>query len=371
MRKNITYRLLFFSLFLIAIELFRFYDFNQKKIIGGDFTIKANDSELSILALAISILGWIILFLISILVSKNRGENFQIKKPGFIISIFLLNLILTQSLNLGNVLDKGTSKLSVLLTLFPINYFIFPLLFSKIDKIYKGLCLIIFIITDLFRILLGALFKSAFILWSLIGINQIKKIALLAPLFYILLFEAVEFKLNERTGNKNIITGELVLSTISSRIGVFDSTYYILDNSINLKTQCDTPEYNNFVQLAVLSVIPKKIFGLELNKSLNNCLIEHRLKKNIFGSTVNSPFIPSLFILKGRSTIIYLLIIIIPLLFIVRMSNRYFGDYSLIFNYWIFFEIIWTGNILTITIPLYFLLLIKIFNLWRNSTYRF
>ena len=351
-----------FVTFLILLELYQYYIALDSGLIGGDFqTNYGNVSSLNY-GLLISILSWIVVIFLSKLTTTKKEPRF-IPKIGFpILILFAFNFFLTYYLDIGNVINKGASPLSFLTTLIPINYFIFIVFMSFKSRANSILSIILFLGTDLFRFMIGGFFKVFYL--SLSFFYQKKKYLILAlPIIFILSNFIINYKIMTRTGlNVDLKTSDII-EIVSSRISSFNSNAYIVDNHSSLDYLCNNFNYDKFYTAAMLSVIPKKIFGLEYVKTYNNCLIENRVKREVFDSSVNAPFLSIIFLLKAHALKLagFLLLIITLFVFIIKFSNYLFGYYAIPFNFWVLFEFFWTGNILTLTIPAYFILIIFLY----------
>jgi hypothetical protein len=148
----------------------------------------------------------------------------------------------------------------------------------------------------------------------------------------------------------------LLLEATSSRISTTITNSYGLDRLDDLSKMCHSSNYSSQYIAAGLSVVPKNLFGLKWVKTYNNCLIEHRLGQSVDDSSVNSPWLLNLAMIWEYDVIQFFMYFLFSsglIYFLIKCSNFFFGYKSNIIKYWIIFMFVWTGNILTLTIPLY------------------
>ena len=188
-------------------------------------------------------------------------------------------------------------------------------------------------------------------------------ILIFSPILFYATNLLVEYKLESR----GIDAGKyenLVLDNITSRISVISTFQYGIEDISNLSKSCNGDQYSSQWYAAAISIVPKSMFGIDSPRTFNNCLIDTFLNKKIEDSSVNSPYLLNLYITYKNSIIdfiSYLLLTSILLGIIIKMANLLLGYAGLLLKSWVIIEFFATGNILHLTIPLYFLGIIWIY----------
>jgi hypothetical protein len=286
----------------------------------------------------------------------------------FVLILFIANLILTLWGNIGHALSENKSPISFLTTMIPISYLI--LINAQEQKLNKKffLAAIILALIDLYRLLLGSIFKLGYIALMRANRKQLFAMVIALPLTLIPIQSMTTYKYEMRGIPFDNVGGEVV-NAVTSRIATISTVHYMVSNANELAEYCHSSNYSSPWTAAALSVIPKRIFGIEYVRTYNNCIIEHYLDRPVKDSSVNSPWLMNLYVeaKSGLENILSYLVLTIGLLYaIVKVSNYLFGAAAGVFKLWVIFEFMWTGNILHLTIPLYFLIVLLLYYLIKK-----
>ena len=216
------------------------------------------------------------------------------------------------------------------------------------------------IFIDLARLLFGAFLKVAVIMYSKIRLS--KQTIIISVLLFAMVPILVEQKYKLR--GLPIDTEKVIIQGLVSRVAMTNSFDYVLEDIKDLSVKCGGEPYSEALPLYGLSLIPKSMFGLSFPKSLNNCLIETYAGSEIRDSSVNAPVLASILIKFYRGTSFnsfeFFSVNLVMLVLFVALCNVVFGANGGIFKLWVMFEFFWTGNVLTLSIPIYFCILMLI-----------
>lgn len=343
-------RIFIFFVCLIALEVLQYLWSNHVEFRFGDF---AKPGQISVNALILATLNWLLAMCVCLLtVSKNNG--IAIRFPvNFVTILFVGNFLLTYFGSVGQI-GAAKSSLGFLTTLFPINYMIFVIAADKHYERIRPFAFAMLLLIDLFRLLFGAFLKIAVIIYSKIRVNKWSPI--LVVLIFVLTPIVIEQKYKLR--NLSIDTEAVIVQGFVSRIAMTNTFDYVLEDIEDLSVKCNTHLYSAALPLYGLSLIPKSIFGLSYPKTLNNCLIETYVGSEVRDSSVNAPLIASI-LLKSYGGISFnsfefITINLMMLVVFIALCNLVFGATGGILKLWVVFEFFWTGNILTLSIPIYF-----------------
>lgn len=369
-KKAINRGAILFILGLIGAEVVQYFLISERGYLGGDFHMSMSVDSGLIFSLGLSITFWIITYVLFQLAKNSGPTRISVHVTPVVLFIFTFNLILTVWGNIGHALETTKSQLSIITTLIPINYLI--LVIAQQPKLNKKFFLAVFIfaIVDFYRLLLGAVLKLAYIILMHASRRWLFAILLTLPLTLLAVQALVSYKFESRGIPLNNVE-EVVLDVVTARIATLSTTHYMLLNAKELAEFCHLPDYSSPWLAAVLSVIPKKIFNLEYVKTYNNCLIEFNLNRSVSDSSVNSPWLMTLYIEATSGILDFLSYFILTaglLCAIVKVSNYLFGAAGDIFKLWVIFEFMWTGNIFHLTIPFYFLCLL-LFYIWVKKSF--
>jgi len=364
-KKTSNQRALLFILGLITSELIQFFLISESGYLGGDFSKSMTVGPDLVFSLALSALIWLITYIIFWISRSDESAKVYIPVTFPVLLIFAFNLILTVWTNVGYALDATKSEFSILTTLIPINYLILVNAQQpKLDKKFF-IAAVILAVVDLYRLLLGGIFKLVYITLMRANRKLIFAIFLTLPLSFVAVQTLLIYKFESR-GIRSDHIEEAVVGVVTARIATLSTTHFMFSNADELVRFCHKEDYASPWLAAGLSVIPKKIFGLEYVKTYNNCLIEFNLNRDVPDSGVNSPWLMTLHIesLGDLTNFLSYFVLTAGLLYaIIKIANYLFGASGDIFKMWVIFEFMWTGNILHLTIPFYFLCLI-LFYLW-------
>ena len=369
-RKFINQRGALFICSLMVAEVIQYFLIYERGYLGGDFSMSMSVDSDFIFSLILSISIWIIAYVIFRLTRSSGPTRVSIPVTSIVLLIFIFNLILTIWGNVGHALDTAKSQLSILTTLIPINYLI--LVNAQQPKLDKKFFLAAFIlaVVDLYRLLLGGIFKLVYITLMRASRRLFFVMLLALPLSFLAVQALVSYKFESR-GMPLDDVEEVVVDIVTARIGTLSTTHFMLSNAAELAKFCHRADYASPWLAAGLSVIPKRIFDLDYVKTYNNCLIEFSLNRDVSDSGVNSPWLMTLYIETMSSLenfLSYFLLTAGLLYAIVKAANYLFGASGDIFKLWVIFEFMWTGNILHLTIPLYFLCLMLLY-LWIKKSF--
>lgn len=369
-KKIINQRGVLFITGLITAEMIQYFLISERGYLGGDFYMSMDVGSDLIFSLVLSILIWILAYVIFRLTRSAGPVRVSIPVTPLVLLIFVFNFALTVWGNIGHALDANKSQLSILTTLIPINYLI--LVNAQQPKLDKKFFLAAFIlaIVDLYRLLLGGIFKLVYIALMRMSRRLLLVMLLTLPLSFLAVQALVSYKFESR-GMPLGDVEEVVVDIVTARIATLSTTHFILSNADELAKFCHRPDYASPWLAAGLSVIPKRIFDLDYVKTYNNCLIEFSLNRDVSDSGVNSPWLMTLYIetMGSLSNFLSYFALTAGLLFtIIKVANYLFGASGDIFKLWVIFEFMWTGNILHLTIPLYFLCLM-LFYLWFRKRF--
>jgi len=351
-------RFLLFTLLLCGTELYQYGRMTESHFIEGDFSIPVMSPEVLPAALALALLTWTIPYLLERLTRRTGPSRLVVPDSNWILLIFLANLAITIVGDVGHSIRASRSGLSILTTLVPTNYLILVMATQRVNGRFL-IASAIFGLTDLYRIMLGSFFKL-FYLYVIRARHLVLASVLLMPIAYFGSLALIDYKFEQR-GLSRPKTENVVLDSVTRRIASVTSFAYGLDHAPGLAIACHGEPYASQYTAALLSVIPKRMFGLEFVKTYNNCLIEYRLGRPVDDSSVNSPWLLNLLLASkhGASQLLsYLLLTSSFLVVITVFSNFLFGENAGLFKYWVYFEFFWTGNIQPLTIPTYFLALL-------------
>ncbi len=363
LKKNNQFkRILLFTIFLLLVECYQFNTIWRNEFITGDFGDTLRNKKYVIYALITAVVSILLVLALTILTNNSNKIKRNLKNTWITVLIFFLNYFITDYANIGNVIDKGASYLSIIATLIPINYLILSLSLEKFNFKFL-LSAALFIIIDIKRILLGAVLKIVYIFFIRAKKLYLFLFILMLPLFFSVFTNLITFKLNNRGINPENFEN-LLIDNITTRLATVPTYSYAYGEINDLTNFCHSTEYASQYIAAILSIIPKKIFGIEYVKTYNNCLIEYRLGKKIDDSSVNSPYLLNI-VLNFRYSLIsfiyYLFLTILLIYLIIRLINKIYGFEGLFIKFWVLFEFFSTGNILHLTIPLYFFVIVLLY----------
>jgi hypothetical protein len=352
-----------FVIGLIAIEVTQYLIVSEKEFLSGDFSMSMPVDSSLMISLGISISIWILTYVIFKATKADGQARVTIPVTTTVLSLFVFNFLLTVFGGVGSVLSENKSPIGFLTTLIPINYLI--LINAQEQKLNKKfyIAAIIFFLIDLYRLLLGAVLKLGYISLMRVNRRQMLAIVISLPLTFYAVQALVTYKFEAR-GVPLDDVGEVLVDVVTARVATLSTVHYMASNARELADYCHGSDYSSPWIAAGLSVIPKSIFGIEYVKTYNNCTIEHYLGRTVSDSSVNSPWLMILYVeaISGLGNFISYLILTAGILCaIIKVSNFLFGASADIFKLWVIFEFMWTGNILHLTIPLYFLLVILFF----------
>lgn len=348
-------------IFLIVCEIHQFISISNFGYLGGDFTMPVPDQYFIKPALTLSILSWLCVLAVFIIFRSTKQGLINIPFNNAILCIYAFNFIITYYLDIGLV-GAEKSKLGFLLTLVPIGYLFF--INSQTEKLSLRfyLAALFLVLTDLVRSLLEAILKVGYVIF--LRINSTKKIILgflALPLLIYISTQLIQYKLKERGLNPNIIDQVQTNEVIISRISTISTFTYGLSYSQPLSKVYITEEYGSIWKSAFLALIPKGIFGIVPPKTWNNALIEFYLGKDVPDSSVNSPLILNLYLLSIGSfekLLSYFFLISVCMFTTLKLANILLGIHGEPFKFYIIFQFFWTGNILHLLIPLYFVVML-------------
>lgn len=359
-RKTINRGAILFVLGLIGAEIYQYFSITGRGFLSGDFSmpVPVGADVLSSLALSISI--WVVTYVLFLLTRSDGPTRVTVPMNLPVLLLFVFNLVITLWGNVGYVQSTSKSPISFLTTLIPINYLI--LVNAQQPKLNKKFFLasLILVVIDLYRLLLGAVFKVGYITLVRASRKLLFAMVLSLPLTVVGLQALVSYKFASRGAAIDNVE-EVVVDVITARVATLSTVHYMTAYDTGLAEFCHREDYSSPWLAAALSVIPKGIFGLEFVKTYNNCLIEFHLARSVPDSSVNSPWLLTMYIeaLSGPLYFISYALLTCGLLFaIIKLANYLFGRSGDIFKLWVIFEFMWTGNILHLTIPLYFLCLL-------------
>ncbi|MCD4486437.1 oligosaccharide repeat unit polymerase [Chromobacterium vaccinii] len=354
---------LFFAI-LCCFEFYQFFIIKADGQLYGDFFSPLLNEDTLPISLLVSILTWVFAYTVYWVSRTEKKPKLEIDTTWPILLIYFLNLILTVTSNVGHVQAATKSGLSILTTIIPINYLILVnAAQAKLNKKFH-LAALIFVVIDLYRLLLGATLKVAYISLTKWTRKKLFFLVILSPILIVLVQQLIEYK-NDARGIKSSVESNLLINTISSRITLVPTIHYIASNSADISNFCTQEEYATVWKSAALSVLPKNLLGIDWPKTYNNCLIEYHLKASVDDSSVNFPWLMSLYVASIHSLLDFIAMFTFTaglLLIILKASNSLLGRNGAIFKAWIVYEYFGSGNILHLTIPLYFLTILFIYS---------
>ena len=162
--KEVYFKALSFILVLVLAEVIQFFIISDRAVLGGDFLFEDIEGLSLLFSLFISITIWIITFFIFFISHSKQESKLTFPVKNIVLLIYVFNLVITVTGNVGNVLNVPKSQLSFLTTLIPINYLILMNAQHKSLNTRFGIALVIFVIIDLHRLLLGGFMKVLYIL---------------------------------------------------------------------------------------------------------------------------------------------------------------------------------------------------------------
>lgn len=359
-RKAINRGAVLFVGGLIGAEIYQYFSIAGRGYLSGDFYMPVPPGADLWMSLCLSIGVWVATYVLFIATRSNGPTRMRVEMTWVVLLLYVFNLVITVWGNVGNVAATSKSPISFLTTLIPINYLI--LVNAQQPKLNRKfwLAAVILAVIDLYRLLLGALFKLGYITLMRANRKLLVAIVLTLPLSVVALQKLVTYKFESRGGQIDNVE-QVVFDVITARIATLSTVHYMTAYDTGLAEFCHRADYASPWYAAALSVIPKGIFGLEFVKTYNNCLIEFHLARSVPDSSVNSPWLLTLYVeaLSGPALFVSYLALTCALLFaIIKIANYLFGAGGDIFKLWVIFEFMWTGNILHLTIPLYFLSLL-------------
>lgn len=362
-RKAINRGAILFVCGVIGTEIYQYVSIADRGFLSGDFTMPVPETADLSVSLGISIAIWIATYVLYMTTRSIGPTRVHVEMTPAVLLLFVFNFVITVWGNIGYVQATSKNPLSFLTTLIPINYLI--LVVAQQQKLSKKffLAAAILAVIDLFRLLLGAVFKLGYIMLMRASRKMLVALVLTLPLSVLALQTLVAYKFESRGAALDNVE-QVVFDVITSRIATLSTVHYMTAYDTGLAEFCHRAEYASPWYAASLSVIPKGIFGLDYVKTYNNCLIEFHLARSISDSSVNSPWLLTLYIeaLSGPALLVSYLLLTVALLFaIIKIANYLFGANGDIFKLWVIFEFMWTGNILHLTIPLYFLCLLLVY----------
>jgi hypothetical protein len=351
---------IYFIFVLIAIEIAQYFIITERGFLGGDFRMSMPVDSSLLISLVISISIWMLTYVIFKATKEDGHTRVNIPVTNIVLILFIFNFIVTVLGNVGSVLSENKSPISILTTLIPINYLI--LINAQVPNLNKKFIIaaLILVIIDLYRLLLGAILKLGYIIVMRVNRKQLLAIVMALPLTLFPIQALVTYKFETR-GMPLDDVEDVVVDVVTARIATLSTVHFIASNASELADYCHRSDYSSPWIAAGLSVIPKSIFGLEYVKTYNNCIIEYHLGRSVQDSSVNSPWLMTLYVeaISGFINFISYLILTGGILCaIIKISNFLFGASGDLFKLWVIFEFMWTGNILHLTIPLYFLIVI-------------
>jgi len=371
-QDKISRNAILFILGLIGSEITQYFIIVDRGFLGGDFYMSMPaDSKLPF-SLGISIFIWIGSYYLYYITKSSAPSKIIIPVTPLILLLYFFNFAITVFGDIGNVLSTTRSPISFLTTLIPVNYLI--LVNSQCRKLNKKFIVaaIVLIVIDLYRLLLGAVLKVGYILLMRSSRKQILAIVLALPLVLLPIKALVTYKIEARGMAIDNIE-DVVVDVVTARIATLSTVHYMVSNAKELAEFSHRPDYSSPWLAAGLSVIPKSIFGLDYVKTNNNWLIEYHHQRPVPDSSVNAPWLMTLYVeaLSGYVNFLSYLILTTSLLAaVIKLINYLFGAEGNIFKLWVIFEFMWTGNILHLTIPFYFLCMLTLY-IWLKKNYNF
>lgn len=349
-------RITIFFIALIGLEFVQFFWSNHLEFRFGDFS---QPKQISAGSLVLSVINWLIPMVFCLVTITNKN-GVCVKIPvGLLAFLFAGNLSLTFFGSVG-VIGVAKSSFGFLTTLFPINYMVFLIAADKHYVRIRPYAYVMLLLVDITRFLFGAFFKLAVIIFTKIKFNIYIFIVLIALSALLPMLITEKYKMR----NISITPETVIVQGLVSRIAMTNSFDYILEDLDELAANCNSNSYSASLSLFGLSLIPKSVFGLSYPKSTNNCLIETYLGVEIEDSSVNAPLVGSLIIKFHRgwsfNFLEFLFVNTVMLVFFISLCNIVFGANGGILKLWVVFEFFWTGNVLTLSIPIYFCILMLI-----------
>lgn len=363
-------RIFLYFVFIFICELIQCFFLFDDNFIYGDFYTELSNSDVIPISLFLSLLTWGISYYIIVKFSSKKNPRFNLNANLPIVFIFLINLFITVYTGQGVVgAGLNSSYLSIFLAFVPINYLITINFLSGKNKFPLFIISAIYIFIDLYRSFLGAILHVFYLCFVTI---RSKKFILISIISILLISQPLlEYKNEKRGSNEINFDIELVIKVITSRLTLISTFQFGIENAERLSYMCNSDEYANIMVSSITAVIPKKLLGIESSKTFNNCLIEYHLNRIVDDSSVNSPWILNLYLNLLHSNIgffFYFSYSIFLISFLMFITNYLFGYNSIVFSSITIPSFISTGNILYLSIPLYFLSIILLFNiLLRNN----
>jgi hypothetical protein len=328
-------------------------------MLGGDFTSKISNFDGLEISLAISVFNWILLYLFSIKSIVNGSPRIIIEPSYFVLFIFIVNLFITVIGEVGKIGSTEINKLSILTTIVPISYLFLLISMGDVKNIKYIICAIILLSIDIYRGFIGAFIKILYVGFIRGKINIVYAIITL-PVIYYAGVGLLEYKAQSR----GLIYAEEkndLMDKVTARISTISTVEYVISNSEALSKKCSSDEYASQFEAAIISVLPKKILGISSPRTFNNCLIDYFTNSYIENSSVNSPWIINIYLtfLQGFWDLAgYLSLTSVFIFGIIKISNYLFLKNAILINFWVLYEFLQSGNILHLTIPLYFLIVV-------------
>ncbi len=368
-------RLFIFTVGLIAIESYQFYIILTSGTITGDFFTELNGDRYAYIGYVISVFTWVFYYALVKLSCKGlqRHGKGHLSVGLGVLLLFGFNLLLTIFGGVGSIEVTQKSKLSILATLIPIQYLLIYILSQERQRgdslmiIYAAV--MIYVFNDIYRMLIGAVYVTGFVLLMKSSKKMITFGILLIPVFYVLSSELLAYKLSSRGYEANIIN-DYVLDQITSRISITPVLTQGIQNINSLSSLCHSEHYANQFYAALMTIVPKSIFGIGNIATYNNCVIDEFLGYPVDITTVNSPFILNLMLATNYSLIYgvsYLFLVAALIMLTQRFATILLGGSRVLFLSWLFYDFIWTGNIARLTIPLWFMVVIYSYIRFRNA----
>jgi len=359
-----TFKNLAFIVFcLIAFETILFYEVSKNTflLLGDFYTYKVRKENL-ILSYLISTISLIFLFLIifffSNKISKSKfpvGSNFYILI--YYLMCFIINVFL---IGKDQIFSSEKSYLGLLTSILPAHLLI-VFLFCGNKNIFFFLSLILFFLMFTINSLASG-FLIVLYLLSFYYKTTSKNIIiflLLVPISYQILTSSLELKFKIRSENNNSVYSKehYFYNHFLARISQSMNLAYIIQNQKKLGKTCFEDPYGNPYEVAIMQVIPKKIFKLENPKNITNCILDTYLNQVSTGSSIKPTFFGSLLVAYNKSFIFFLIytsfnICIVAL--VISLFNYLLGNKSMIFNFFVIWQFLSEGTLTALIWTLYF-----------------
>ena len=203
-----------------------------------------------------------------------------------------------------------------------------------------------YVINSIFIGLLITLYLISF--YFKIGYKNILCLVLLFPFFLYSLNQIVDFKFKSRDAPTKY-QNDKILNSVLSRLSISQNLAYIIQNQKKLGQICFEGKYSNPYEVALIQIVPKQIFGIENPKNVSNCVLNYYIGKPIDHSSVKTSLAGNLIIALNKNIIFfvfYLLFVIFLIGLIIVIFNYLLGNKSMIFNFFILWNLVAEGGAL-------------------------